>query len=500
MKSFSEKQRELFGLAGLLMLSVVCYWKMLDNYLFLDDTNAVYAGYLLKHDISKIFTYYFPYIYGSPLYRFVVALSYVPNYLVSGADPWSYYVVSLLLHFGNGCVVYFIVKKLSGDKVLGFLVSALFLVSMNKSDAVLWMAARTTIMGSFFILLTIYWYVSLAVDGYNKRRVAYCLLSFFMALGCYETALMIPLVMTVLGLLLCGRNFFNRKNILLVFGSWLVVIFLIVHFKIGASATGGNVLLEATFTGKLQHMVKNIISVFPSFAIRPDALSYVKGQGDGYYNQSTVFTWLEYLSVFLLIPTFIYAVWKRNTYILAALALFFILSITTTASRWTFHPLTPYDSLRFSIGRYSYTSSLGFFMIAGYVLHFLYCVSLQRFSVKAVQGVAVGLALAWAGFNITYIYEREKLWHGVTDFNKKQIESIVALQVPFSRYPIIYTEGLANYDAHSTSLFRVLYDNPKILTHGRVPQNRMNNFTLMRQNRYIAVYSSGDALLIEARE
>src|SRR6266568_2193003 len=168
---FLRRHNTLCAAGLLLALAFFCYWRILDNYYFLDDTGGLFAGYLLSHDFSQIFHYNFDTIYMSRLWRVVDAASFVPNYLISGIEPWSYFLVNILLHFGCSLLCYLITRTISRDRWQALLTAVLFGICLNKADAVMMIAHRTTLLGAFFSLASFYCFTRALAEGPRAHLV-----------------------------------------------------------------------------------------------------------------------------------------------------------------------------------------------------------------------------------------------------------------------------------------------------------------------------------------
>lgn len=455
MKPVRYNLKDLYPAFLLLALSVVCYWKMFDNYFFLDDTNGVFAGYLLSHDITKIFTYNFTAIYMSPLRRVVVAFSYIPNYLISGYDPWSYYLANLLLHFGNSFLVYLIVKKLSGNKNMALLTAVLFSVSLNKADAVMMIAHRTTLMGAFFALLSIFLYIRIIMEGYNRRLYLSTVLSFVAALGSYETGLVLPGIFIALGLIYKGREFL-KKEFLLVNASFLSLVIILVLFL---GLQPGVAIAETSIIEKIFHIIRNVLAVFPSFIIPPFVLQQ---PNEAYHSTSVYFGWMELLSLVLIGLIVTVNLRIKDKLLSFGLLFFLIMAIPTASVNWAYYPEYPFHRIRFSIGKYSYLSSFGYYIIAGTLLHKLYYYLFTRFTrphlLKAASSLVLGTFIM---SNISLIYHREKIWEFVAKMTKAQIDFLISLDIKQNHSHKIYASGNDQfiYSKHVESLLRVIHNN-----------------------------------------
>lgn len=457
--NFHKNKTDIYCILSLLVLTIVCYWKILDNYLYLDDTMTIFAGYLLSHDITKIFTYKFGYIDGSHIRRVFVALSYVPNYLISGAEPWSYLLVNLLIYFGNSVLIYLILKEISGKRDLSLLISILFTASLNKFDMV---GGRNMLMGVFFSLLSMNYYVRIVMEGYNKRLFLYSLISFAVAIGSYEISLVMPAVFVSFGLIFKGKAFFRKDLVIInsVFAG--IVIALAWYLNLGSGAVSGNIITESSLAGKIYHIARNILSVFPSFIIPP---FFLQSPYEPYHNATSYFGWIETLSLLLiLIIFFVNMLLLKDRLIYFALLFFFITAVPISVPRWAYYPELPYQDIRFALGRYSYLPSLGFYMIAGVFLYRFYeYLRESSFNKLALKAVSASLIAAYLAFNIYWLYERERMWDNITDKARCQIDYLKSLNLKVDRDTNIFVDlGFVLYHNHARSILRVIYDNPEL--------------------------------------
>lgn len=397
----------------------------------------------------------------SPLWRVVAALSYVPNYLISGYDPWSYYLVNILLHFGNSVLVYLIVTKLSDNKTLSLLIAVLFSVSLNKADAVMMIAHRTTLMGAFFVLLSLLFYIGIVLNGYTRKRFLYVLFFFVAALGSYETALVLPAVFVGLGLIYKGKGFFKKELLLVNLAMIVLVAALVWYLNLGPSTTGGSVITEQDIWGKGYHIFRNVLSVFPSFIIPPFLL---QSSNEAYHNATTYFGWIEYLSLTLIIVIMAANIRVGDKLIYFALIFFFFTAMPSAAPRWGYYPDLPDHRLRFSIGKYSYLSSLGFYLIFGALLYRIYSFFINlSLNKRIVKAVSLLFLTAYVIFNIYWLYDRENLWDYVTNSARKQIKSVQSYNLQVRGDTTIYIANFDLYHRHAASLLRVIYDNPELV-------------------------------------
>jgi len=475
----------------MLALAFAGYWKVLGSYWFLDDTTAPFAGLVLSRDITKIFTYRFDVIYVTPIWRVMVALSYLPNYLISGLEPWSYHLVSILLHAGNGWLVFLIVRKLARSSRLALLVAFLFSVSLNKADAVMMIAHRTTLLGAFFALAALFFYACLVTDGFSWKRSAGCLLAFGAAVGSYETALVLPGVFFALGFLSQGRAYFRSRQFLMAMILALAAALLIFHLDMGGE---NMVVREATLAGRLLHMMRNVIAVLPTFVIPPFLL---QPANELYYSEGTGFNWIEWSGLTMLLLLLGAGLATRERLAIFGLAFFLLIALPSAKVQWLFYP-DPFTmavhKIRWSIGKFSYLSSFGLYLAGGVLLWRLFDWCASRLRNRLPFRVATGALLAgYLCFNVYWLHQRALTWDFISNLLREQITAVRALDLKISPDMVLYQYNFVIFGRHAQAIFRVLFQDPELdvrdLRDYRPDQPFNRNIVLMAQRDRVHTFS-----------
>ncbi|MDP1623660.1 MAG: tetratricopeptide repeat protein [Bacteroidales bacterium] len=96
------------------------------------------------------------YIFTKPIalnYHPLTILSLALNYRVSGAEPFSYFLVNILLHLFNTLLtLYLAFLLLDRNKVLALFVAAIFAVHPMHVESVAWISGRKDVLYTFFFL------------------------------------------------------------------------------------------------------------------------------------------------------------------------------------------------------------------------------------------------------------------------------------------------------------------------------------------------------------
>ncbi|MCP5049561.1 MAG: hypothetical protein GY940_20495 [bacterium] len=198
------KKKRMFLLGVLLILQVVIYAPNVGTGFVTDDFiwlgNSVTAG---EVDIFKPFTV------TTDFYRPLTGVGFGLQYALHGMNPWPYGAFNLLLHLGNILLVYLLLSTWPVSRPFAVAGAALFAFNAKAVPmAVGWISGRTTLMFSFFVLLSLLLYLKAVAalprhqaltpppsTRWFKPGFLFPLsgLSYLAALLCKETAAAVPL-------------------------------------------------------------------------------------------------------------------------------------------------------------------------------------------------------------------------------------------------------------------------------------------------------------------
>jgi len=169
-----------------------------------------------------------------------------------------YHVLSLVLHFTAGALVYLLAKKVFKSNLLGALSGFIFISLSGGSEAVLWISAYgnliATVLGLFGLLCYVFWQE-------NKKIYFYIatFFSFSLALLFQEVAIIFPLLLPAYHLLSDTplksiKKAITRWDFMILFVP--IAIYIILRFYSGSHWSGGDynynlVLLPFNFVGNL---------------------------------------------------------------------------------------------------------------------------------------------------------------------------------------------------------------------------------------------------------
>lgn len=191
--------------AAVFTLSVLLYIKSLgfdfipswDDYEYV--INNIYIRGLTLENLRVIF--------GSPFfgsYAPAHLLSYTLDYAVWGLDPRGYHLTNIILHALNGCLVYAVVKRVTGRKAASFVAASLFAVHAINVENAAWVSERKTLLTAFFSFFALLSYMRFRdISGYGH---------YLLSLLFFTLALLSKPLMVTFPLILSAYELFFRKG------------------------------------------------------------------------------------------------------------------------------------------------------------------------------------------------------------------------------------------------------------------------------------------------
>ena len=178
-----------------LVITCICYLPILQNE-FTNWDDKLYITnnpLLIGPDWPGIFTKNLVQNYH-PL----TIASYVLNYQVSGFEPWSYFLLNLLIHLANTGLVFYFAWLLSGNnKWVAMFTSLVFGIHPLHVESVAWISERKDVLYTLFFLLSlIHYWRYLQKD--RKLNYWYSFIFFILSLLSKPAAIVLPLVLLLL--------------------------------------------------------------------------------------------------------------------------------------------------------------------------------------------------------------------------------------------------------------------------------------------------------------
>ena len=137
--------------------------------------------------------------------RPLLMFSYWLNVRLSGLTTFSYHLVGVLIHIGNGVLVYLLVRRLLElakgvsfkSELVALCVASCFLLHPLQTESVSYIASRSETMSAFFVLAALVLFIY-RFEQLRSTTIALSLLGLFLA-GCLskEQAIILPVILIV---------------------------------------------------------------------------------------------------------------------------------------------------------------------------------------------------------------------------------------------------------------------------------------------------------------
>lgn len=196
------------ALIAIIAVLWVCQPALQNGFVNWDDNVYVYDNQLLVS--GSAWEYISSVVQGN--FHPITLLTLKMDHILFGLSPKGYHAHSLIWHFLNAVLAYFLMLRLSEDRTLSFLLSLGFALHPLHVESYAWISARKDLVYSAFTLFgLIAWYDYLDKAGW--RNLMLSLLCLLLALLSKPMAVVMPLLM---GLLLYmhpkGSNAAVRKQ------------------------------------------------------------------------------------------------------------------------------------------------------------------------------------------------------------------------------------------------------------------------------------------------
>ncbi len=128
-----------------------------------------------------------------PYYRPLFTVYLTINYQLFGLWEPGWHLASLAVHVTATVLVYYLLKRLSGNQLLSLLGALIFGVHPAHVESVSWISGIPDPLSALFFIPSLIWYVRFREEGERKWLVA-SIVAFGLSLFCKETPLVLPLV------------------------------------------------------------------------------------------------------------------------------------------------------------------------------------------------------------------------------------------------------------------------------------------------------------------
>jgi hypothetical protein len=313
--------------------------------------------------------------------------------------PSTYHFVSYLLHFIASSLVFLILHKFLGKKLLAFIGALLFLVLSVHAEAILWISVTghlvSFVMMLCALLLFMYW-----------REIRHVLLfipiliSLFTATLFYEAAVIAPILLIGYDLIMSDK--LNREALRKKWYYGVFLLFIPLYYAMRTLAnsfvSGGDYnysLVDIPF-----NVVGNLFGYLAITVLGTDFLPIYQSIRSA-ATQQIPLTLIALLVVFVVFVALVLKLRNRMTRQDRQALLFSLLLFIT--------PLLPFLALGNIAPRYVYLSSVGIILIVVYLMHKLVQAAGKKNYIAAVVIISVVTAI-YAIFNVSILYRINSDW------------------------------------------------------------------------------------------
>ena len=251
------------------------------------------------------------------------------NYFIFGLNHLPFRILSLALHLLNIFLIFFLIQKLSKQKALAFFVSFFYAISTANVATLYYLAGGIqTLLSTTFITLCLIFFIKF-LENKSRGVKIFTFVAFLLALGSFESAAIIPILLV--GLVLILRTQQRRKEILQLWPFFLITfIYLLLDiFVIGFSSQESqyqvNLNLKTIINSLawyyswalgLPEMLIDFVN--PGLKLNPVLLRY---WGNYYYVIFPTF----FITLTLMVITLIYLFLKQRAILVNKLFLFMVI-------------------------------------------------------------------------------------------------------------------------------------------------------------------------------
>src|SRR5258707_1307773 len=140
-----------------------------------------------------------------PYYRPLFTAYLTLNYQLFGLWEPGWHLINLLVHSGATVAVFFLIKRLSGDRLMATLAALLFGLHPAHVESISWISGIPDPLAALFCVPGMIWYVRYRTEG-DRRFLIASVIAYGLSALCKETPLALPLVFVVWELTRAGNR------------------------------------------------------------------------------------------------------------------------------------------------------------------------------------------------------------------------------------------------------------------------------------------------------
>ena len=226
-------------------VTAALYWQALGHHflVYWDDNGYVTGNMTIQRitweNIKAAFTSFY---IGN--YAPLQIVSYMVDYFFWGMRPAGFIFTNIFIHTANGILFYYLLTRLSWQRLTAFAAALIFLVHPVQVESVVWISQRKNVLSLLFFLLSFLWYVFYREETGKRRGWFYfaSLIAFLLALLSKSVSIVLPLVLVSLDVCMPVQRGKNLKKLLLDKIPFLAVAVVFVFITIksqSANMRGG---------------------------------------------------------------------------------------------------------------------------------------------------------------------------------------------------------------------------------------------------------------------
>ena len=200
LNDFLSDRRALFLIIA---STVLVYANSLSGAFVFDDTKQIAGNPALRswNNIARAFTSdVWAFQRGTltkdippPYYRPLFTVYLTINYQLFELWEPGWHLMNLLVHTGATVAVYFLLKRLSGDRVIAAIAALIFGLHPAHVESVSWISGIPDPLAALFFVPSLIWYLRYRTEGRKGFLVA-SVIAYGLSALCKETPLVLPLV------------------------------------------------------------------------------------------------------------------------------------------------------------------------------------------------------------------------------------------------------------------------------------------------------------------
>src|SRR5438128_1792430 len=128
-----------------------------------------------------------------PYYRPLFTAYLTINYQLFGLGEPGWHLMNLLVHIGATVTICFLLKRLSGDRLIAMVAALIFGLHPAHVESVSWISGIPDPLAALFFVPSLIWYVRYRTEGKKVFLVA-SVIAYGLSALCKETPLALPLV------------------------------------------------------------------------------------------------------------------------------------------------------------------------------------------------------------------------------------------------------------------------------------------------------------------